>query len=99
MLLIMIFRWCAPFCGRTFPTAFSPCPLHNDQCADINATPLPLWTCPNNLRKPASLINLKDIKKRAWQEIAPQPLSSEDIKRALIKPSHDSYKFTMEQWS
>jgi hypothetical protein len=49
------------------------------------------------MRKAARPINLEDFKKRAQQEIAPQPLSSEDIKRALIKSSHDSYKFTIEQ--
>ncbi|KZM26465.1 hypothetical protein ST47_g2208 [Ascochyta rabiei] len=51
------------------------------------------------MRKATRHINLEDFKKRARQEVAPQPLSSEDIKRALIKSSYDSYKFTMEQWS
>ncbi|KAF3049144.1 hypothetical protein E8E11_005165 [Didymella keratinophila] len=50
-------------------------------------------------RKAGRAIDLEEFKKRARQEIAPRPLSSEDIKRALIKSSHDSYRFTMEQWS
>ncbi|CAO2658137.1 Nn.00g073970.m01.CDS01 [Neocucurbitaria sp. VM-36] len=49
--------------------------------------------------KAGRAIDLEAFKKRARQEIAPQPLSSEDIKRALIKSSHDSYRFTMERWS
>jgi hypothetical protein len=51
------------------------------------------------MRKAARVVNLEDFKKRARQEVAPQPLSSEDIKRAMIKSSHDSYEFTMKQWS
>ncbi|KAF1924150.1 uncharacterized protein M421DRAFT_424983 [Didymella exigua CBS 183.55] len=50
-------------------------------------------------RKATRATDLNELKKRARQEIAPQPLSSEDIKRALIKSSHDSYMFIMEQWS
>ncbi|KAF2631062.1 hypothetical protein BU25DRAFT_481535 [Macroventuria anomochaeta] len=49
-------------------------------------------------RKAGRTINLEEFKKRARQEIAPQPLSSEDIKKALINSSHDLFKFTMEQW-
>ncbi|KAF2633810.1 hypothetical protein BU25DRAFT_405666 [Macroventuria anomochaeta] len=50
-------------------------------------------------RKAGRAIDREEFKKRARQEIAPQPSSPEDIKRALIKSSHDSYRFTMEQWS
>jgi hypothetical protein len=49
------------------------------------------------MRKAARSINLEDLKKRAWQEIAPQPLNAEDIKGAPIKSSYDSYKFAIEQ--
>ncbi|KAF1363482.1 hypothetical protein EJ07DRAFT_152290 [Lizonia empirigonia] len=48
--------------------------------------------------KAARLVDLEGFKKRAQREIAPQPLSSEDIKGLLIKSSFDAYDFTIKQW-
>jgi hypothetical protein len=48
--------------------------------------------------KTIKLIDLEDLRRRAQQEVAPKPLTSEDIKGLLIKSSFDAYDFTMDQW-
>ena len=58
--------------------------------------PSPVDLVNRKMPKATRLISLEDFKQRARQEVAPQPLSSDYIKRALVKSSHDSYKFTME---
>jgi hypothetical protein len=49
------------------------------------------------MHKAARLVNLENFKKLAQQEVALQPLSSEDIQRVVIKSSYNSYKFTMKK--
>ena len=42
------------------------------------------------------LIDFEDFEKRAWQEITPQPLSSDDVQRRLVKSSYNTYRLTIE---
>jgi hypothetical protein len=48
--------------------------------------------------KAIRFIDLEDLRRRAQEEIAPRPLTTEDIKGLLIMSSFDAYAFTMEQW-
>jgi hypothetical protein len=49
------------------------------------------------MMKVIKLIDLEDLRRRAQEEIALRPLTTEDIKGLLIKSSFDAYAFTMEQ--
>jgi hypothetical protein len=46
--------------------------------------------------KTIKLIDLENLRRRAQEEIAPRPLTTDDIKGRLIKSSFDAYAFTME---